>query len=234
MEHKQLKLNQALLKAVKETDVERAEKLLQQGADPLGSFDQDDLDQSVLHELFIDVAWEEEPNEKRLELLRLFLNHGMDISTKNEAAEYDDSLNPVWLMAHLGNEGGIRMLKMLLDHGLDAGSVEILFNHIFLDMGLCDEYEIYDELWMEEWAYPMKMMMLVASYPHVLEASAYIRKCVEVERNNVSCLPCFRDWNRFAYEIDLSTCDRLPHGLRNAPLHIRDKKTGDTVWTMFI
>lgn len=234
MEHKQLKLNQALLKAVEETDVERAEVLLQQGADPLGSFDQDDLEQSVLHELFIDVAEEEDPDEKRQELLRLFLNHGMDISTRNKAVEYDDSLNPVWLMAHVSNESGMRMLKLLLDHGLDAVSAEILFNHIFVDMEVCDGCDIHDEWWIEEWTYSMKMVMLIASYPYMLEASSYIRKCVELEQNNVSWLLCFRDWNRFAYEIDLSTCDNIPRGLRNATLHIRDKKTGDTVWTMFI
>lgn len=43
MEHKQLKLNQALWKAVKEADVERVEVLLNQGADPLGSLDENDL-----------------------------------------------------------------------------------------------------------------------------------------------------------------------------------------------
>ena len=196
MEYKQLELNRALLEAVKETDVERAEKLLQEGADPLGGFDEDDLEQSVLHELFIDVACEEKPEGKRLELLRLFLDHGMNISTRNEAVEYDDSLNPVWLMAHVSNESGMRMLKLLLDHGLDVVSAEILFNHIFVDMEVCDGCDIHDEWWMEEWTYSMKMVMLIASYPYILEASSYIRKCVELERNNVSWLPCFRDWNR--------------------------------------
>lgn len=234
MEYKQLELNRALLEAVKETDVERAEVLLQQGADPLGIFDEKEYDNFVLHEMFIDVAWEEELNEKRQELLRLFLAYGMDVSTTNTAPEIDDYLNPVWLMAHMNNEGGIRMLKLLLDHGLDVVSAEILFNHIFLDMGLCVGCEIYDESWLEEWRYPMKMMMLVASYPHILEASDYIRRCVEVERNDVSWLSSFRDWTRFVYEIDLSTCDRLPHGLRNATLHIRDTKTGDIVWSMYI
>lgn len=234
MEYKQLELNRALLEAVKETDVERAEVLLQQGADPLGISDEREYDNFVLHEMFIDVAWEEELNEKRQELLRLFLAYGMDVSTTNTAPEIDDYLNPVWLMAHMNNEGGIRMLKLLLDHGLDVVSAEILFNHIFVDMEVCDGCDIHDEWWMEEWTYSMKMVMLIASYPYILEASSYIRKCVELERNNVSWLPCFRDWNRFAYEIDLSTCDNIPRGLRNAPLHIRDKKTGDTVWTMFI
>ena len=143
MEYKQLELNRALLEAVKETDVERAEKLLQEGADPLGGFDEGDLEQSVLHELFIDVACEEKPEGKRLELLRLFLDHGMNISTRNEAVEYDDSLNPVWLMAHVSNESGMRMLKLLLDHGLDVVSAEILFNHIFVDMEVCDGCDIH-------------------------------------------------------------------------------------------
>lgn len=91
MEHTQLVLNQALLKAVEEDDVERGEVLLQQGADPLGSFDEKNLEQSVLHEFFIDVA-NEESDEKRMELLCLFLAYGMDISTKNEAAIEDVSV----------------------------------------------------------------------------------------------------------------------------------------------
>ena len=64
MEYKQLELNRALLEAVKETDVERAEVLLQQGADPLGIFDEKEYDNFLLHEMIIDVAWEEEINEK--------------------------------------------------------------------------------------------------------------------------------------------------------------------------
>lgn len=234
MEHKQLKLNQALLKAVEETDVERAELLLQQGADPLGGYHEKDLDQCVLDELFNDAADEEEPNEKRLELLRLFLSYGMDVATRNDPEREEESLNPVWSLAHVSNESGVRMLKVLLDHGLDAVSVEILVSHIFADMEMCDGCDSQDAWWMERWAYSMKMVMLIASYPHMLETSSYIRECVALEQNDASWLPYFREWNRFSYEIDLSTCDNIPHGLRSATLHIQNEPSGDTVWTMFI
>lgn len=228
------KLNQALLTAVEEIDVERAKVLLQQGADPLGSFDADDLDECVLDALFCDASYDEKPNEKRLELLRLFLSYGMDVATRNDPEREEESVNPVWSLAHVSNESGVRMLKVLLEHGLDAVSAEVLVGHIFVDMEMSDGCGIQDAWWMERWAYSMKMVMLIASYPYMLEASSYIRNCVSLEQNDASWLPYFRDWNRFSYEIDLTTCDNTPYGLRNATLHIQDQETGDTIWTMYI
>ena len=234
MEHAQLELNQALWKAVKEADVERVEVLLNQGADPLGSLDENDLVQCVLEELFYDASYDEEPDERKLQLLRLFLSYGMDIASGNDHDREKEDLNPVWSLAHVSSESGLHMLKILLDHGLDTISAEVLVSHIFVDMEMCDGCDTQDEWWMEQWAYSLKMVMLIASYPHVLETSPYIRKCVALEQNDVSWLPHFRDWNRFIYKIDLSTCDNVPHGLRNATLWIRDKVSGENVWTMLI
>lgn len=152
----------------------------------------------------------------------------MDVACRNAHDREEESLNPVWSLAHVSSESGMCMLKILLDHGLDTISAEVLISHIFVDMEMCDGCDTQDEWWMEQWAQSLKMVMLIASYPHILETSSYIRKCVALEGNDVSQLPHFRDWNKFVYQIDLTTCDNIPHGLRKATLRIQDKKLGKT------
>ena len=100
----------------------------------------------------------------------------MDVACRNAHDREEESLNPVWSLAHVSSESGMRMLKILLDHGLDTISAEVLISHIFVDMEMCDGCDTQDEWWMEQWAQSLKMVMLIASYSHVLETSPYIRR----------------------------------------------------------
>ena len=79
-----------------------------------------------------------------------------------------------------------------------------------------------------------KMVMLIASYPTILNESTYLQNCVALEKNDAQMLPQFRNWNDFDYHIDLSTCTNIPHGLRDATLTIRDPKSKKPVWMLSI
>ena len=68
-------------------------------------------------------------------------------------------------------------------------------------------------------------VMLIASYPAILDESTYLQNCIELEKNDAQMLPLFRNWNDFDYHIDLSTCTNIPNGLQNATLTIRDPKS---------
>ena len=42
-------------------------------------------------------------------------------------------------------------------------------DHILLDMEMCDGCEIEDTWWMESFSCGLKMLMLIASYPTILD-----------------------------------------------------------------
>lgn len=107
-------------------------------------------------------------------------------------------------------------------------------DHILLDMEMCDGCEIEDTWWMESFSCGLKMLMLIASYPTILDESTYLQNCIELEKNDAQMLPLFRNWNDFDYHIDLSTCTNIPNGLQNATLTIRGPKSPKIVWTLSI
>jgi hypothetical protein len=230
----QFTLNKELLEAAKRCDLIRVEELLRQGADPLGSADANDQDEDILGELFYSSADDEKVADMMPELLRLFFAHGMDITARNILDDDENNINPLWNLAFVSTESGLKILHVLLEHGLDRLSAEILVEHIFIDMELCDGCDIEDGWWRERWSYSLKMVMLAASYPHILENSKYIADCISLAKNDAARLISFRNWNQFTYQIDLSTCDNIPHGLRSATVRIKDKETGKIVWTMVI
>ena len=94
--------------------------------------------------------------------------------------------------------------------------------------------EPFKAWWTESFSCGLKMLMLIASYPTILNESTYLQSCVALEKNDAQMLPQFRNWNDFDYHIDLSTCTNIPHGLRDATLIIRDPKSKKTVWTLSI
>ncbi len=232
MNDQQFLLNKVLLNAAEACDLEQVEQLLKQGADPLGSTDKNVLDEDILGELFCYSTDDEKLAKAMPEMLELFFSYGMKIAASNDPADDGNKPNPLWSLAFVSNESGMAMLRVLLDHKLDCKSAEILVGHILGDMEICDGCYVGDRRWMKQCAYSLKMVMLTASYPHIIRNSPYIAECISLAENQAERLSEFSDWNRFTYHVDLSTCDNIPHGLRNATLHIED---GDEiVWKMII
>jgi hypothetical protein len=230
----QFELNRELLDTAEKGDLERVEDLLKLGADPLGAFSEHTPDEHILGELFCYASDNSDLAEKMPQLVQLFYEYGMDIEKRNIPVDDGNNINPLWDLAFCQDENGLKTLKTLLDHGLDCTSVESLVEHILIDMELCDGCEIQDDWWLERTVCALKMIMLVASYPYVIEGSSYIQSCVETEKNRPEDLIAFRDWNVFDYHIDISTCTNIPYGLQNATVKIQDKKTGKIVWTLMI
>ena len=146
----------------------------------------------------------------------------------------EDTLESIDKIAAEANYSRNELINRMLEHGLDRDSAEVLVDHILMDMEMCDGCEIEDAWWMESCSCGLKMLMLIASYPTILNESTYLQNCVALEKNDAQMLPQFRNWNDFDYHIDLSTCTNISHGLRDATLTIRDPKSKKTVWTLSI
>ena len=174
-----------------------------------------------------------EPTGAAAELLELFFAHGMDIGARN-IPDDADNIHPLWDLAFADTESGLNILATLLEHGLDCRSAEILVEHILTDLKLCRVYDDDDKWWRGCGCCSLKMVMLAASYPNILENSGYIADCISLAQNDAARLIGFRDWNRFIYQIDLSTSCHAPHDLYGATVRIRKKGTGEVVWTMVI
>ena len=231
---KQYDLNKDLFDAVVACNYEEAERQLQSGADPLGSMDENDPDDHLLGELFCEMQDSEDLNAALPKFLELFYAHGMDIASRGLPTDDGDNIHPLWMLAFCQTESGLNVLHTMLEHGLDRDSAEVLVDHILMDMEMCDGCEIEDAWWMERTICGLKMLMLTASYPNLLNQSTYIQSCIALEKNDAQMLPQFRNWNNFDYHIDLSTCTNIPHGLRDATLTIRNPKSKKTVWTLSI
>ena len=227
-------LNKVLFEAVAACNYEEAERLLNLGADPLGSTDETDADEHLLGELFCEMQDNEALEAAFPKFLELFYAHGMDIASRGLPTDDGDNIHPLWMLAFCQTESGLNVLHTMLEHGLDRDSAEVLVDHILMDMEMCDGCEIEDAWWMERTICGLKMFMLTASYPNLLNQSTYIQSCIALEKNDAQMLPQFRNWNNFDYHIDLSTCTNIPHGLRDATLTIRNPKSKKTVWTLSI
>lgn len=230
---KAFELNKALFEAVAACNYDEAERLLNLGADPLGFTDETDPNEHLLGELFCRMQDNDDLANVFPKFLELFYAHGMDIA-EHKIQEDGSSGCPLWDLAFCQTEAGLNVLHTMLEHGLDCDSAEVLVDHILLDMEMCDGCEIEDDWWMESTVFGLKMVMLIASYPILLNQSTYIQSCIELEKNDTQKLPLFRNWNDFDYHIDISTCTNIPHGLQNATLTIQDRKNGEIVWTLFI
>ena len=245
-----LALNKQLMKACLACDFAGVEALLEQGADPLGSCTADGHgnDELVLESLFMEaIHFGDSEDADRMgkalpELVRIFLAHGMDIPARQAAMDKNDDnyIRPLWDLAFCSNEVGLKTLSVFLEHGLDPSSAEDLVEHILVDIDFCygsngkDDRQLTDDDFQGETFDDLKMVMLAASYPDVLNNSPYLQECVDLTENDPEKLIGFRNWNDFDYRIDWSVRREPPGVLIAGLLTIRDRRTGEDVWNVIV
>ncbi len=232
----EIDLNKKLRDACsKETlDFELIEELLKQGADPLGGTELFGWD--LLEHIYGDsIACEsQDSNSINLpQLTALFLEYGMNVDKPRIPYDGDFSLNPLWHFSHIANENTIIALKMLLDHGLSAESFGVFWDHSFTDYCVveCGDPQ-NDAFWNYNCTWTLKMLLLGASYEHILNSDEGLRTFICCKYNAYD-LRNFRNWDNYEYFFDTSHCSKNPH-IYGSVLHIYDKKTGAEVWEMGI
>lgn len=219
--------------------------LLAQGADLLGCCDEE-LGDYVLEEILMneyDMSnWDNIDKKcKIVDLIEFFMSKGFKPSDIEKGSEDGSSI--MWHFYFVASESGIQILKMFLDNGLKAEALEDYIDHFFTDTEMINGYYEDDDgdgikqHFDKALRYGLKMVMLSASYPHILNESEYLRSCIEMNdtnKDNSYDLTNFRDYNNYEYELDTSTCDLLPYGLRNATVRIKDKQDKSIVWMLHI
>lgn len=202
------------------------EELLKKGADPLGSTAEYGwgLLEHVYGELMLDSQDFNSINLPRI--TELFLKYGMDVSSPRVPYDGENSLHVLSFFP--ANENSIVALKMLLDHGADADSVgEIWDRYIFDEYNVCQDDPNAEE-WHGRFVWMMKIIMLIASYDHVLNRDEGLKELIGVSYNSYD-IHRFQNWNDYDYEFDTSRCERFPELYRSV-LKIYETKTKKAVW----
>lgn len=228
----QFELNKQLYEAVTDSPINlsRVENFLKLGADPLGSDDENEKEKHIIGDIFVDAEDNESLADCIEDVMNLLFKYGMDISSKLDEYDGNDNLNPLWDLAFNFSESGIRILKLLLDHNIDTESVEIMVEHILVDMCfLSGGLSVLEDWFYTHDIFSIKMIMLAASYSHIIDNSEYLRRKIWYDKNGFNTEK-FRNWNDFDYHIDMTKCNDKT-GYQDSVITIIEKATGKTVWT---
>ncbi len=227
----EIELNKKLFNACAKEHIDFAvvEELLKQGADPLGGTEL--YGWSLLDHIYGDVVGgsQDFDSVELPQLTELFLKYGMDVDNPKVPYDGSNSINPLWEFAFVTNENAISALKMLLDHGLSADSFAEFWDHSMTDFFHieCGDPE-NDEFWNYECTWTFKMLLLGASYDHILENDEGLREFICCDFNTYD-VHNFRNWDRYEYRFDTSHCDKSPE-LYKSIVYIYEKETGAEVW----
>ncbi len=228
---KEIELNKRLFDECSKEHIDfiAVEELLKQGADPLGGtelFGWDLLD----HIYGNIVGGSQDFNSAELpQLTELFLKYGMNVDAPKIPYDGKNSLNPLWEYAFVTNENAIRALKMLLDHGLSADSFAEFWDHSMIDYFHCacgDPQN--DDFWNYNCTWTFKMLLLGASYDHILNNDKILREFICCDFNSYD-VHNFRSWDEYDYYFNTSYCSGDPE-LYGAVIQIYEKKAGTKVW----
>ena len=223
---RELALNEALYEACleDELDTEKIEALLVAGADPLGPVSREDITDHIYEELIGESSFRDGKNLPAI--TALFLRHGMEVSRPRIPYDGSNSIHPLWAFTFVPSPNGAAALKLLLDRGLDADSAAEFWDHSLMDAIYVDQMDPNETLEWSTWT--MKMIMLVASYSHVLEPDAELRDFIQLDQNAYD-IQKFRNYDNYLYEFDTSRCEGFAQ-LRGTLIRIREAASGREVW----
>ena len=103
----------------------------------------------------------------------------------------------------------------------------------FWSVSIYDQFDICnddpnDDEWHDRFVWMMKMVMLVASYDHIIEVDEGLQKIVGYAYNTYD-IHKFRNWDDYYYVFDTSRCERHPQ-LYQSVVKIFEVKTDKEVW----
>ena len=210
-------------------DFSAVEELLKRGADPLGGTAA--YGWNLLDHIYGEIVFDSQDNNSinLPKITELFLKYGMNIDAPRIPYDGSNSINPLWNFTFVANENAITALKYLLDHGLSANSFAEFWDHSIFDLLNieCGDPE-NNEFWNNECVWTFKMLLLGASYDHIIDNDPDLGYLIFRSYNN-NDVHIFRDWDDFEYHFDTSHCNRFRE-LKGSIIHIYSKKTGEEVW----
>ncbi len=209
-------------------DFNVVEDLLNQGADSLGAtaaYGWDLLEHIYSELVFASQDWD---NANLPEITRIFLKHGMNVDNSRIPYDNDNSLHPLWMFSFTANKNSIHALRMLLDAGLDSKCTEKFITHSIDDQINVHQDNPNDPEYRDWFIWTMKMIMLIASYDHIIDNDEDLRRFIGIEYNNYD-LQRFRKWDDYYYEFDTSRCRCFPE-LYKSVIRIYEAETHKEIW----
>lgn len=231
----EIELNNLLLQECTEEvlDCERIEELLRRGADPLGATAVSGwgLLDHIYGEIISDLLDFDSANLPRI--TELLLKHGMNVDKPRVPYDDRDSLHPMWELAFAMNENAAQTLKLLLDSGISADAAGEMWGHAILDLTMIECGDpVNDPFWNSNCVWTMKLIMLCASYDHIINQDEDLRKFIGCAYNHYD-LHNFRNWNDFYYRFDTSRCGKYPR-FSGSVVHIYEAASDKEVWKVEI
>ena len=227
---KELELNKKLLDACLKDDVDfgLVESLLQQGADPLGpvSLEGWDAEEHIYDEIILDACDNDAKNLP--EFTRIFLKYGMDISKPRIPYDGRNNLNPMWSFAFITNENSAKALKMLLDSGIAYDMVMEFWDHAIFDLIYVDRIDPNNPENNDWLVWTMKMIMLCAAYPHILNKDEALKDFICYDLNSYD-VRLFESWDNYEYAFDTILCASNPE-FNKSIIRIFEKNSNKEVW----
>lgn len=203
----QIKMNKLLCDAMEVDDYKKIESLLKDGANPLGSYDERDIENIPLANFFDKANSEVEnnPEDTRIsKMVSLLIENGLLDYIKYDEERRDNL--PLYDLAFACSKDAAIAFKMILDAGYCGLSINEFIEHFWSDLYLSNFMEFKDWKIDEDIAWGIRMMMLAASYPEVLNNNEYLQGCIELENNNDKNSALFKNYNDYFINYDESTC----------------------------
>ena len=132
------------------------------------------------------------------------------------------------MFAFYSGENALKTLHLLLDYGLGVDAASECWNHILFDYYNCWGY-LENALCYEMLYDSIRKIMLIASYPHILQNDEALQKVIWSECNTYDP-ESFRNRNDFSFDIDSSYWGEETPQVYKSIVTIVEKKTRKKVW----
>ncbi len=196
-------------------------ELLDKGGQPLGRISKHRKNEYLYNELLSDCSYDSKI--KLFELTSLFISYDMTIRHSNYLNDGND-IDPLWELAFVTNNEGLKTLRLLLDVETDTESINELIDHIYTDhiflelMGpRTEEHRAKELSKFTGWKNGILMLMLCLSYDYIYNDSEYLRSVVKPDNNNYDRHK-FRYFENYDVEAD------------NTMIFICEKESKTIVW----
>ncbi len=211
-----------------EPNFDAIEKLLEQGADPLGATAVSGW--GLLDHVYGEVVFDLQDDCSNLpKITELFLKHGMDVEKPRVPYDDSNSLHPMWEFGFLADEHAICALEMLLDHGLSADAAREMWGHLVDDLIDVDRENPNDgEYGTKVCTWAVRYMLFFASYDHIIENDEHLKKVIGYSYNCYD-VHKFRNWNDYRYEFDTSHCKDYPEFYKSV-VTVFEKESNSEIW----
>ena len=232
IDHYQLSLNKKLYDECCKNNIDsiKIEKLLDDGADPLGIYSVNKTSNNsvyfdyVLQELMGDIE-----GENIVIITELCFKHGLatELLSRKEQFNYDDYWNPLEDIRYYDGEINVafKLIDVCMKYNTNVELMDDLISLLYSDISMIGSGT-------ERVVAYIKMLLYLASFKELLNQSAALRDYVEI-RNNKYDISLFKNIDNYNVIFDSSTNTNNYNNLGGTVV-VLEKETGKSVWKIIL